>query len=400
MESSIAKLNVLYIRIGLKQYGMKVLCFVLGCIMLSVGGASGQGTGFSISAFNYYHDGETGKAKEAIDKALKYEDTREKAKTWQIKGDVYSRIAAEHNETYGITGRDAAIEAVEAYLKALTLDTRRIDKNMLFSKLKYASNLAFSEGVSAYNNSDYSAALRCFSADWNGKEALDETDSLALFNMGLCYENLNQNSEAIRVYQQCVAIGYKPQSCYEFMVLLHRKSGDNRGALSVVTEALQLYPDNFDFVVGKINLLLFFNEMSAALPYLNKAISMQPDDPLLYYSRGTCYSQLGDDLKAIPDFKKALELKPDFFDATYNLGASYFNLGADVVNEASELVDEVAYEKKLEEANVYFVDAQKYLELALELDPYHRTVMQSLLQLYARLGENEKYRDIKARMND
>lgn len=379
---------------------MKVLCFVLGCMMLSVGGASGQGTGFSISAFNYYHDGETGKAKEAIDKALKYEDAREKAKTWQIKGDVYSRIAAEHNETYGITGRDAAIEAVEAYLKALTLDTRRIDKNMLLSKLKYASNLAFSEGVSAYNNSDYSAALRCFSADWNGKEALGETDSFALFNMGLCYENLNQNSEAIKMYQQCVTIGHRPATCYQFIILLYRKAGDDRAALEAVNGALMAHPENLELLGSKINLLLVFNMMSEALPYLDRVISLSPMDATLYYTRGTCYSKLGDDLKAIPDFKKALELRPDFFDATYNLGASYFNLGADVVNEASELVDEVAYEKKLEEANVYFVDAQKYLELALELDPYHRTVMQSLLQLYARLGENEKYRDIKERMND
>ena len=47
-----------------------------------------------VSAYNYMkYDDELDKAKEAIDLAIKHEQTKGKAKTWMYRGHVYSKLA-------------------------------------------------------------------------------------------------------------------------------------------------------------------------------------------------------------------------------------------------------------------------------------------------------------------
>lgn len=372
----------------------------MGLFMLSAV-AYGQGTSKYITAYNYYRDGDYLRAKEYIDKAMEYEDAREKAKTWMTKGDIYSRLAyPKDGEDYGISPVEAAIIATESYTTAKGMDTRRIDENRLNLNLSQYSNVVFSLGVSAYNERAYDLALRCFTVTTKGKEAIGEIDSLAIYNMGLCNENLERYSEAIANYKGCIAIGYSSELCYQNISYLQRLQGDDAAALATVNEGLLTHPGNRDLLTSKVNLLLALNRHSEAIEYLNPLIAADPDNAILVYARGTCHNSEGSTNAAINDFKKAIEIEPDYFDAVYNLGAAYYNLGADIVNEANDLSDPALYEAKKGEADEYFELARVQLERAHELDARNVAVMRSLLEIYARNNDMEKYKEMKARMDN
>jgi len=370
-------------------------------MLLSVSMAMGQGTSLYITAYNYYNEGQYLKAKESIDKALKYSDAQESAKAWMIKGDIYSRLVySQEVNSSGLSKSEVAIAAVEAYSKATELDTRRVDEKQLLASLERSANTAFGQGVSDYNDRNYGTSLKCFKATLAGKNIIGDVDTLALYNTALCYENLNQYASAIAIYRKCIDLGYQSLNCYSSGIYQYRLMGNDAAAMDFVNEGLSAHPNSYELLASKVNLLLAADRSSEALPYVNQMLGMEPGSAVLHYSRGTIYSGMGEAEKAIVDFKKACELRPDYFDATYNLGAEYFNQGADAVNEAALLSDETAYKAKQAEALGYFKEAEIHLERALELDSTHITVMQSLSEVYLRLDKIEEYKAMKARINE
>lgn len=70
-----------------------------------------------------------------------------------------------------------------------------------------------------------------------------------------------------------------------------------------------------------------FAEPQKAIEYLNKAITLQPDNDAAYNMRGNIYGALGQQQKAIEDFSKAIQLNPTNADYFNNRGSIYNKLG-------------------------------------------------------------------------
>jgi len=64
-----------------------------------------------------------------------------------------------------------------------------------------------------------------------------------------------------------------------------------------------------------------------ALPALQKAAELLPDDAEAYNNLGITRQALGQHTDAVACYRRALEIKPDFADARYNLGVALQNLG-------------------------------------------------------------------------
>lgn len=114
---------------------------------------------------------------------------------------------------------------------------------------------------------------------------------------------------------------------------------------------------------GKIKV----EEFNEAIPYLNRAIQLDPKHKESYFARGFAYFNLNKLQEAISDFTKAIELDPKFTDAYYQRAITYYQLNnytlsLNDLNKAIELsptfVD--SYNKR---GNIYYL-TDKYEDAA------------------------------------
>lgn len=88
---------------------------------------------------------------------------------------------------------------------------------------------------------------------------------------------------------------------------------------------LKFSPRNFAANVDMANMMVLQKKYNEALPYFNKAISVNDTDINLVNSRGMCYYFAEKFELAIKDFKRVLKLDPNNFLAYNNLGSATYN---------------------------------------------------------------------------
>src|SRR5690606_35344213 len=115
-------------------------------------------------------------------------------------------------------------------------------------------------------------------------------------------------------------------------------------------------------------------------------------------SLGVVLDNLSKPEEAEQSYLRAIELDPEYFEAIYNLGILHFNKGVEMNNAANDIKDNKKYEAEKERVKGVFRQALPYLEKAHNLNPDDREGIASLVQIYALLGETEKYTEMKARL--
>lgn len=99
--------------------------------------------------------------------------------------------------------------------------------------------------------------------------------------------------------------------------------------------------------------------------------------------------------------KKSLELDPEFFDSNYNLGALYVNKAITITEEANALPlnEEKKYNELKEQSDELLEKSLPYLEKADELNPNDIYVLRTLRDIYARLNQLDKLREIEKKID-
>lgn len=355
-----------------------------------------------VSAYNYMKDQKWEKAFEYIEKATTNEKTALEAKTWFYRSNIISgAIQSQNQEVIAQLGPDPINELARSYKKTLELDDKDNYTKDLNRIIPAAKNLALNTGVNMFNEKKYDEAYELFKASATFSDILDQYDTLAYFNAALAADKSGKPDEAIAMYQKCADVGYNGAQIYGLMAEIHEKQKNEKALLATVAEGRKKYPNNQSLILKELNYYLSNKKYDLAKTNLNAAIENDPKNELLYFALGTVYENLKEDDKALKAYEKAIELKPDYFDAYYNLGAYIFNRGVEYNNEGNELdfrkdkakIDEL--EKKSDKA---FEEAIPYLEKAHEIDPEDKLTMQTLSNLYVRMGNNEKFKEMKAKM--
>lgn len=351
-----------------------------------------------MSALNYikFEPYELDKAKSNIDEAIEHPKTMSSAKTWFARGKVYSLIHITQDTTYNDIKKGALNTAVESLEKAKSFEDfdKKVDKDEFDNLYKMLSNYAFDYAVQKYNEKDYDGATMYFNKTAEIKSSYNEIDTLAYFNAGLACELNNKPEEAIKYYQKCLDVGYRGAEMYNDVANMFQRAKLDEKAFPVLAEGRKKYPTDQALLTNEINLYLRNEKFDEALGNLTLAIENDPSNASFYYARGTLYNRNGDNDKAEQDYLKAIELDQSNFDAYYNLGALYFNQGAEYVNKINQIKDNAKYAAEKKNADKIFEKSLPYLERALELNPDDNSTLQSLKQLYVRLGMNEKYKVI------
>jgi len=386
-----------------------------------------------VSAYNYLKYGEVDKAKEAIDLASTHEKSIKLAKTWYYRGRIYLAIYESKDPTVKALDPSALNIAYESLIKASDLDVKEQYTDDVTNKLEYCSVYFVNQGVKDYSDTKYESALSSFenAIAINNRPAFNKIDTLSIYNAALTCEKLNQKDKAINYYRLLLGYQYGGVKIYSFLINIYKSTNDNTKRMDLIQEGRKAYPDDNNLIIEELNYYIETGEKDKAITNLRSAIEQDGDNYNLYYALGSMHDQAGDFNSGESAYKRALELaKPaynqslkgfkasmgtedeivskanlnkvhnTYFSILYNYGALYFNQGVKEIQKISTISNNTIYAREKKRAEEQMVKALPYLEKALELKPKDKNTITSLKDLYARVGNDEKWKNMQDKLEN
>ncbi len=336
-------------------------------------------------------------AMKTMDSVMQGDIWKHKADAWLCRADV--SFAYFRNSENASASIDGFQNAVDYYRKALELDNGSLEKKIR-DQLQINSVLLLNDGVALYNGSVYEPAYDLFRICISIADILDQTDTLAMYNCALASDAAGLTKDAIQWYDKCEALGYKGATCCNMSVSLYAKLNDAEGYRKRLISCRDRYPDDQNLLHTEINYMLRSEKYSDAIPLLEKAISKSPGDAPMHFLLSTCYDRTAQFEKAERSYQETIALDADYFDAYYNLGALYFNKGVEKNGELNASLPPETYLKIKAETENYLKMAIRPLEQARAIKPDDVGLLESLLQLYSFLGDEEKAAIIQEQLNN
>lgn len=401
-----------------------VICII--CVLICEICVSQKARLFSTDKYLEY--GELDKAKEVIDMAAENEKTIGLAKTWYYRGKVYHEIHDSKDDNYKKLDLDALDIAFHSYLKAIELDAKKQFTDDIKKRLEICAIHLVNKGVLDYNRKDYKAALMSFENAllMSKMPMFNRIDTNAVYNAALAAEKLQISEKAKEYYKELIELEYGGAKIFYFLEKIYKRENDTTRTLEIIKRGRELYPEDNTLVIEELNYYIQTGKREKAIANLKLTIEKDPVNHYLYFVLGSLYDRPEDFNDGTMAYEKALELaeksynnelekyknvigtqeetgakkeldkiQKEYFDILYNYGALYYNEGASHIKVAEKISDNVKYAKGKKEAEKIMVKALPYLEKALKLKPNDRNTLISMKELYGRMGNEEKFDEMK-----
>lgn len=260
--------------------------------------------------------------------------------------------------------------------------------------------------------------------------------------------------------QKLIDMDYQEPVIYGWMGDIYLTEKDTTKALSYIEAGRSKFPTDKNLIGQELNVYLTQGRQDVLLKKLNDALEIDPENTTFLYVRGNVFDnyasnaskrakqardtseiltkkgktvpakefkKLSDSLfrmnkeyvaKAEADYKKVISLNEDNIDAYYNLGALTNNKTTEIVERMNNIkaATQAEYDKQwavmkkdqdalLTVALGYFTKALEYAEALPETDAsaieykkgYQRSILLSMQQVYANLGDEQKTIETKKR---
>ena len=354
------------------------------------------------SAILDYRNGRLDKAKTEIDQASTNEKSAAMAKTWFYKGEIYTGLM--ENPVYKKNApADASKIAYDAYDKYLKMEPNGEFAKTATTKRDGLYGVIVNEGVAFYNDKMYDKALESYTT----ATMMRPNDTTAYVYAVYAAEAKEDYPKAKETYRKLISLNHKPLAHYKRMIdITQQVEKNNAETLKILEEARAKFPNDKDLMVSEASLLISSGRGKEAISKLDAAIAAETDPKKksnLYAVLGTLHDQNKNQESALANYKKAVEADPTNFDAQYNLGVYHFNKGAEIYNRTTKM-DYATYQKqgpKLEaQAKGMFQQALPYFEAAHKLEPNDRATMNSLSQIYMKLGRMADVEKMNKKMDE
>jgi len=360
------------------------------------------------SAENLANSGELKEALETIDLTIdpandKSDKTIDWPRTWEVRGDIYQKIYQSEDESVKSLVEDPLTVALDSYKKALELDEKGRFENSVKIKLTLLTNDLTNQAVQGFNDENYEIALKSFEQilEINNLDIIkadnpEAVDTVIIFNAALAAYNAEKYDAAIDYYKQAASYGYNGARTYNLMANAYQLKKDTLGALEVLQEGFEKYPEDNGVLTTMIQIYLDMEKTEDAMKYLNMAIEQDPSNATYYFARGTLFEKMGDEENAIDSYNSAIEADSEYFDAYYNLGALYYNKGVKQIEVANAVPanENEKYQEELGKADKWFKESLPFMEKCYSLDAEHPMTLESLKNLYYRLKMMDKYNEV------
>lgn len=187
---------------------------------------------------------------------------------------------------------------------------------------------------------------------------------------------------------------------------LRQARGDEAGAIESWQTALTLDPNHFFTLIDLGKVYLTKQDLPRAIPYLDRAIKIEPNSARARHLRGLAYQALGNNVNAALEYRRAL---PDV-QYTRSIPSFYLNFGTalmqiDLYEEAAQILVEFTrlapndLEGHFQLGAAYEIQAERTLndsltrraveelKLALSIQPKHAMAHYYLSKAYRRLEQ-------------
>ena len=134
--------------------------------------------------------------------------------------------------------------------------------------------------------------------------------SYARYDLALVQMLADQNQAAVQTLAPLIAAHTSDPDVLGLASEADEAVGDTPSAVSLLRQAIVIEPTNADFYVRFASLCLDHDSDQVGIDMLNAGLQRIPNDPSLYVSRGLLYSELAQYDKAEADFQTAERLNP------------------------------------------------------------------------------------------
>jgi tetratricopeptide (TPR) repeat protein len=355
---------------------------------------------------NAYHDYANGyydKAKIAIDKAVLNEITKNEARAWMYRGNIYLQLAVTKEKEYMGLCTNCGEIAYEAYLKALELDPS-ITVNMGITDpktgLKYCAGVLYDEGVRFYEKQQYEEAYTVAEKAYKA----DRSQEHIVYLLGYTAELTKRIDIAKTHYNDLIRRKSKDIMPYIRLINIYKLENDTTKVLNVAKAGEPIFFSgdsiNLDYAVAYSIALSWAGKVDDATAIMNKALEKYPTNHILLINYGSELSNQKKYEEAEKYFKRALEIQPNDLTANYNLGNCYYNNYVERTKALNDIDDDAEYQREKENITKLLEQARPYLEKAYELDPKDRNTLLMLKQVYANMtGTEDELKTIEEKLN-
>ena len=165
-------------------------------------------------------------------------------------------------------------------------------------------------------------------ADLNKAIELNPNDPNSYTTRGRAHYNFEKYPQALKDWDKALQIDPAYLQAYIFRYLYHSHIlKDKKLALADLNKAIELNPDNpLGYSMRSLN-YLFEERYDLALSDINKAIELNPNEGHPYSTRGDIYLKLKDYNRAVEDFNRCFELDPKLYTVYYGLAEAHEKLG-------------------------------------------------------------------------
>lgn len=186
------------------------------------------------------------------------------------------------------------------------------------------------------------------------------------------------------------------------IALIYVSQGDNDKALAAMKDARAESPDDINLILSEANVHYKMGNTEEFKSLLQQATKMDPTNPELQYNLGVIAADSDHPDEAKAHYEKAIELDPTYINAYINLSALILQQEQPIVEEMNGLgnskADDKRYDELREKRQNLYKDAVPYLTKALELDGENISAAKILMNIYSILGETDKYKSMKAKV--
>jgi tetratricopeptide (TPR) repeat protein len=208
-----------------------------------------------VSAFMALEDNKLAEAVGYIEPAITNEGTMVKEKTWRYRGMIYQRIAFSDDAALKAQFPDAMEKSIASFTKAKELDTKGAEKEGNDKALRGFQAMALNAGNDAFTAKEYDKAVQLYAQSEAIAKSFGEVDSNAVFNSALAYESKGDNAEALKRYQQCIAMGYDKAEIFRYAASLQKRGGDLNGAITTTQAGRKRHPNDKELMLDEVAFL-------------------------------------------------------------------------------------------------------------------------------------------------
>lgn len=374
----------------MKKFSLMIVASVLATLL--------QAQPDVTSAYNANKGGEYDVASQYIEKAIQDPKAAAKEKVWRYRGSIYLNIAS--SPKYAPMFPDAINLSKESFFKAMEIDAGKEYINENTMSLSALQSLVLEKASTEYQASDFCSAATHFKISNDISTKFSILDSAAIFNTAFCNDKCGRNAEAIEGYKASAAIGYNVPSVYMYIADLYTKDGKLDEAKKVLSEARAKYPKDVELLRSEVNMLLGDQKYDQALELLLALTKADSNNETIWFVLGATYEKLNKVTDQEAAYKRAVELNPKYYDALFNLGATYYNQGVEQLKECDKIPprESAKFDACTAGANVTFNKSIEQFEKAYNEKPADKEIITALMEAYVRVGNMEGQKKMKEQL--